>query len=288
MTPSQVGIVGIVLAVGGTVTAGALVLSDPKSAPRRFFERYAERLDRYASFLFLKVNGTTMATIQIGAIGALLLLAGLFQNLLYLLAAILLAILPVPLLEARRLKRVEALEKQLPSWLLLLANALKATPSIPEAIEATSRLTTAPMQQELDLLVKELRLGSSLAVGISAMSDRIRSRTISAALSTILVGQRTGGDVPHILDQAAAGLREMARLEAVMRTKTAEGKAQMVLIATMPFVLIGGMYAIYPEWLAPLVEDIIGHVMIGVAIVAWVLAVVLARIILKFPGEEDA
>ena len=36
-----------------------------------------------------------------------------------------------------------------------------------------------------------------------------------------------------------AALREIARLEGVVRTKTAEGKAQAMVVAVMPFPLIG-------------------------------------------------
>lgn len=90
----------------------------------------------------------------------------------------------------------------------------------------------------------------------------------------------TGGDLPNVLRTAAASLREMERLEGVVRTKTAEGKAQAWVISFIPIPLYFGIQMSDPNYFLPLEETVLGHVLLGVAVLCWLLAGFLARRIL--------
>ena len=103
---------------------------------------------------------------------------------------------------------------------------------------------------------------------------------MSGALATLLVARQTGGDLPAILEQSAATLREMARLEGVVRTKTAEGKAQAYVLGAIPFVLIVAIHLVDEHWLPPLFEKPLGLMILAVATTLWVAAILLARRIL--------
>jgi len=212
-------------------------------------------------------------------LGALILILVLAEWVLLLLLPVL-AYLPLAILRRKHHERVTKLEEALDSWLLILANALKASPSLGEAVKASARIVRAPMSQELDLLLKEVQLGTPLDRAILGMSARVGSPTMSSALATILVGRQTGGDLPMILEESAATLREMARLEGVVRTKTAEGKSQAYVLGAIPFVLIAAIQWIDPNWLRPLSETTMGYVVIAIAATLWGLAIIAARKIL--------
>jgi tight adherence protein B len=72
----------------------------------------------------------------------------------------------------------------------------------------------------------------------------------------------------------------MQRLEGVVRTKTAEGKSQAYVLGVIPFVLIGAIQLIDPNWLKPLTETTIGFIVIAVAMTLWIGAILAARKIL--------
>jgi tight adherence protein B len=72
----------------------------------------------------------------------------------------------------------------------------------------------------------------------------------------------------------------MARLEGVVRTKTAEGKTQAYVLGVIPFVLIGAIHMVDEHWLEPLGSTTLGFAIIGTAAVLWVAAILLARRIL--------
>jgi len=274
------GYAGLLLFVIGTVTAIALLTLDPNSSLRESWGRYVNALEVFCRFLLLDRTGLGIARFQLGAVASVPLLAFVLDDVILVLLIPPIALAPYYVLKGRAEKRVLRVEEQLDSWLLMLANALKATPSLGEAINNSAKLMRPPMSEELDLALKENQLGTPLDQAILNMSARIGSQSVSSALATILVGRQTGGDLPRIMEESAATLREMARLEGVVRSKTAEGKAQAYVLGGIPFVLIGAIHMVDEHWLEPLADSSMGFMIIGGAAALWVTAIFLARRIL--------
>lgn len=274
------GLAGIVLLVLGLVVGGLVVLLDKNSAVRRAWARYEAALEKECRFLLYKTTGARIARTQLAVCVGLAVGAAFLEDAVLALPIPFVALFPLQILKSRHDNRVVMIEQQLDSWLLILANALKATPSIGEAMASSAKIVRAPIQEELDLCLKELALGTPLDQAVMNMSTRINSRPVSGALATILVGRQTGGDLTRILEESAATLREMARLEGVVRTKTAEGRSQAYVLGGIPFVLIGAIYMVDPNWLKPLTETTMGYAVIGVSMALWLTAIILARRIL--------
>lgn len=274
------GWAGIVITSAGLAAALYFMLVDPTSWLRRRWAEYVAALDREVRFQLMKTSGARIAYGQLAFCAAMPLVALLLDDGMFLLLMLPGAVLPYFYLQSRHAERVRLLEESLDGWLLMLANALKASPSLGEAIQSSAKLVRAPMSEELDLVIKEMKLGTPLDQAVLNMSTRIKSRVISSALATILVGRQTGGDLPNILEQSAATLREMARLEGVVRTKTAEGKMQAIVLAAIPFVLLFALHQVDDQWLRPLFETGIGKVVLVIATMFWAAAIFLARKIL--------
>jgi len=273
---------GSLLAVIGVTYILFTTLTDPDSAIRKRLAIYEKWLDEEIRFQLWKTTGAKFARIQIAIffatlVGALVLFTR-WPVLMLIPPAV--AIMPRFYIQGQHLKRIEQLEMLLDSWLLLLANALKASPSLGEAIENSARLIRPPVSQEVDLVIKEMRLGTPIDQAILKMSKRVNSRVVSGALTTILVGRQTGGDLPGILEQSAATLREMQRLEGVVRTKTAEGRMQAWVIGAMPFVMVIILHQMDEHFLDPLLYTFTGNIMLGFAIFLWFSAILMARRIL--------
>ncbi|MBX3252394.1 MAG: type II secretion system F family protein, partial [Myxococcales bacterium] len=107
------------------------------------------------------------------------------------------------------------------------------------------------------------------------------SRQLDSALSSILIGRQVGGNLPKVLETTAGTLREMRRLEGVVRTKTAEGKAQLWVIALMPFGLLLGLNVLWPGYFDPLTKSLVGYLIIIGCTSCWVASIVLARKVLN-------
>lgn len=264
----------------GTTLALWLIIGDAEGVPRRMWARYVVFLERKLRLMFIWTSGDSIAAGQALGMAALAALGMLIDLPYWYAFVILVAIAPTALIERMRRQRVEAIEQQLDGFLMALANALKATPSLGDAFTSVQRLIPPPLQQEVELAVKEMRVGSTLDQAMLFMAGRIGSRQVDSALSSLLIGRQIGGNLPKILDTTASSLREMSRLEGVVRTKTAEGKAQLWVLAVFPVVLMIAFNSVKEGYFDPLTQSVTGYVVIALALVFWIGSLVTARKIL--------
>lgn len=257
------------LLVGGCAAIMYFGLSVEGNPVERMLKNYAARLERHSGFLLLSFRGAQIARAQVIVCLAAVALFAVTQSPGVVLLGSVAAVAPPFLLWKRHAARVAQLERQLDTWLLMLAGALKATASVGEAIASTVSLVPKPFSEEVDLLVKEIRLGAPLDRAVNAMAHRINSTTISGALATIVVARQTGGDLPRTLEQAAAALREAARLEGVLRTKTAEGRGQVLVLASVPFVLCVIIAWLDRSWFDPMLNHQVGRAILAVCALVW-------------------
>lgn len=252
----------------------------PSSPLRRGITAYFNRLDDQLRFLRSKTTAKQIFAWQAAAFVLIAVLANMVAPVLILLEV---GVVLAPLIRIQKLRddRTVRLEQQLDSWLLMLANALKAVPSIGDALASSQALMHAPMAQELDIVLKEYRLGTPLDAALFNMGDRIKSRVITTALTMLQVARRTGGDLPTTLETAAASLRELARLEGVVRTKTADGRNQAMVVGALPGVVIVLLYFMHPNLLLPLFESFKGNLLLAIAFALWAGAIATSLKILK-------
>jgi tight adherence protein B len=256
--------------------------SDTSGFIYRYSARYVASLDRKLRPMFIFTpTGKQIAYGQCAVAFLVLLCHALFTIEYWWGFFIVIAVGPTVYIEMLRRKRVDALEMQLDSFILALANALKSTPAIGAAFNSVVSVVTEPIKSEIDLATKEMKVGSTLDQALLHMASRVGSRQLDSALSAILIGRQVGGNLPKVLETTANTLREMRRLEGVVRTKTAEGKAQLWVIALLPFGMLVGLNVMFPGYFIPLTTSIIGYLLIAGCTACWVTSIILARKILN-------
>jgi tight adherence protein B len=268
---------GLALIFLGVLILVRSLVMDVEGVPRRLWTRYVEYLDRKLKVLFIWTPGEKIATGQGIAMFIALSLTLLLELPLWWVWLGLIAAGPPLYIELLRRQRVADIEKQLDGFLLAIANALKATPSLGDAFISVQQLIRPPLSQEVELAIKEMRVGSTLDQALLLMASRVGSRQVDSALSSLLIGRQVGGNLPKILDGTAASLREMARLEAVVKTKTAEGKAQLGLLAVFPLVLVVVFDAVKQDYFAPLTQSLAGYIIMAISGLCWIASLVIAR-----------
>jgi tight adherence protein B len=241
------------------------------------FNAYADALERDLRFLNVRWTGAQLARCNAAVVALLLALAALCGSGVVAIAAFTVAIMPTRYLLGRRQRRVARIERQLDGFLTSLAHALRANPALGDGLASTTRVLAPPLAEELRLLLHENALGSPLDRAMEDMGRRIGSPVVSTALATLRIARLTGGDFVHTLETSAATLREMARLEGVIRTKTADGRAQAWVVAILPIPMMGTLTQIAPDLLAPLWHTSAGQLLLFVAGVMWLVAILAAR-----------
>lgn len=259
---------------------GFSLFGTAESAGRIRLKAYESRLDGQLRFLRSETKGRHVMAVQaVFSLFCVALALGLGNGAL-LLGLPLVFFFPSVHLGRRVAQRITRIDEQIEAWLGAISNSLRASPSLAEAIASTIPLVPAPMSEEVDVLVKENELGTPLDRALDNLSERIGTKTLAATVLALKVARKSGGNLPKMLDSAAAALRELARLEGVVRTKTAEGRAQAWVIAAIPVPMVGGLHAMDPKFFQPLFETFTGHFIMFIAGVLWLLAIAAAMKIL--------
>ena len=271
---------GISLVAIAVLVSSYAAIADPQSILMRSWTKYCASLERKLRLMFIWTPGYVIAGSQVAGIIAVLALAVIVDLPGWFLWLFLIVLVPPYQIERMRQKRVEQIEAQLDGFLVALANALKATPSIANGFVSVQTLIASPLREEIELANKEMRLGSTLDQALLNMAGRVGSRQLDSALSAVLIGRQIGGDLPKILETTSSTLREMSRLEGVVRSKTAEGKAQMWVLALFPFIMILALNSMSPGYFDPLGDSVVGWVIAAAAGAFWLASLVVARKVL--------
>ena len=263
--------------IAALALTGFTVARAPRTGLSRLYARYTADLDRRLRLLFLEPRGKRIALGQLAASFAVLLAyIGLGVPSLLLLIP-LVAVLPRVVLQRMASRRVRRIEQKLDGFVLALANSLRATPSIGAALASVLPLAPAPIDEELELVLREMRVGSTLEQALLGLGGRIDSMQLDAVLSSLLIGRKVGGNVPEILEDTATALREMTRLNGVLRAKTAEGRIQANVLAVFPLFLVIAFDSLSPGYFDPLLQSATGFGVITIASLCWLTSVVVAR-----------
>jgi tight adherence protein B len=267
----------LVCACSAVAVAGYALARSSDTPLHRLFFRYVANLERRMRIMFIETPVRYVLAAQIAAIVGIVVLVILTSAPLMLLLVAVVVMAPGVILERKRKERVAQIEQKLETFVLALANALRASPSAGRALAMVQPVTPAPLDREIELVLREMRVGSTLEQALGNLSARVRSFQVDAAMSCLLIGRQTGGNVPLILDGAAATLREITRLQGVLRAKTADGRAQANVLAVFPLVLIIAFEAVNPGYFQPLLDSTTGWIIMVLALGMWVSSIIITR-----------
>lgn len=213
--------------------------------------------DRSAGQFLLIVAGLTAGVVLVARL--------LFPPLLAIVAGVVAAWACFSWLGRKLEKRKEEFIGQLPEVARLLSNGASAGLSMPAALELAVREIESPAKDELQTVIDELQLGRSLADALAALQRRLPSREISVLLTTLIVQQRSGGDVVNALQDLSETLDQRRQTLGEMRTLMAGAVYTSYLVPLMGLGALVLLNAINSELLQRMTSQPLGIAALVVA-----------------------
>jgi tight adherence protein B len=153
-----------------------------------------------------------------------------------------------------RRRRLARLAAQWPDATMLVAGALRAGSSLPQAIGQAARELPAPSGRELDLVAREQRLGVGLDGALSSLERRVPLDGVVLFAAAARIAQESGGNLAETLERLADTLRRKAAVEGRIDALTAQGRLQGWVMAALPLAVGAALFAIEPVAMRPLVS----------------------------------
>jgi tight adherence protein B len=169
-------------------------------------------------------------------------------------------------------RRIRMFNEQLVDALTTMSNALKAGFSIQQARN--------PIAQEFGVFLQQTRVGVRFEDALAQLNERVPSEDLTLMVAAIEIARRTGGNLTEVFDKIAATIRERARIEGRIRSLTAMGKLQGIVVGAMPILLLFALSLLEPKMVKTFVTSFQGiAILIVVVLLELAGALVIRKII---------
>ena len=121
----------------------------------------------------------------------------------------------------------------------------------------------------------------SFESALQSMSERVGSDDLTLVTTALLISRKTGGNVTEIFDKISETIRGRMKIERKVKTLTAQGRMQGILVSLMPLILGVAMVMLKPEMMIPFLCSFTGVVSVLVVIALIVLGWFFIRKITK-------
>lgn len=245
---------------------------------RTYREVYVEETGRHLDDMFLSLNPQQVVMLAqiIGVSFALAMFAliGSFEDTLHFAGSAGFSVMfgmvgfmiPRWVIQRMRQKRLELFNEQLVEAMQTMSNSLRAGFSVLQAFDMVVKENRRPISEEFGLFLHQHRLGVKFEEAMESLSKRVGSQDLDLMITSIEISRQTGGNLTEVFDQLATVIRERMRVEGKIRSLTAQGRLQAIIVGFMPVLLATAMYFISPAMMQGFVFSTVGVVIIVIAL----------------------
>ncbi|MGI6659613.1 MAG: type II secretion system F family protein [Dethiobacteraceae bacterium] len=221
----------------------------------------------------LKVEEMVGLNIALALLPAVITMLVLQNSLLALLLACLGAYLPRLLIKNAKAKRAQKFNDQLGDALQLMANSLRAGFSFLQAMDSISKEMTPPVSQEFARTLREMRLGTPTEEALQNLGTRVKSDDLDLVITAVVIQRQVGGNLAQILENISTTISERIRLQAEVKTLTAQGRISGTIVALLPVFLTIAISLMNPSYIMVLFTHPLGLVLIGGAVISEIIGI---------------
>jgi tight adherence protein B len=151
-----------------------------------------------------------------------------------------------------------------------MVRLLKAGMPVSEAVKMSSREFAGPVGEEMSRIYDAQRIGVSLADAVLESARRMPLTEMQMFATGISIQAQTGASLSDVLMNLAGVIRARFKLKRKIQALSSEAKSSAAIIGSLPFLVGGGMFAINPEFIEPLITTTIGKILL-VCSAVWML-----------------
>jgi Flp pilus assembly protein TadB len=178
-------------------------------------------------------------------------------------------------------RRRAAFGEQLPDVLQLVAGSLQSGFSLEQSLDGVVREGAQPAAGEFSRALAEARIGTDVETGLEGVAYRMDSTDLRWVVMAIRIQREVGGNLAEVLRNTVDTMRERAYIRRHVKALSAEGRFSAYILGALPIAVSGWMFLTAKVYVRPLYTTTIGLVMIGGAVVLFLLGVLWLRAAIK-------
>ena len=160
----------------------------------------------------------------------------------------------------------ERLMKQLPNALDTIIRGIRAGLPVLECIASVGKEFEDPIGAHFRTISERVQLGESLDAALWRLAKVVDRPEVDFLAISISIQMETGGSLAEALGNLADLLRKRDAMKLKIRAISSEAKASAMIIGALPFVMLGLLTVMSPDYIMPLFTDPRGQIMLLVGL----------------------
>ncbi|MCK9915526.1 type II secretion system F family protein [Microbacteriaceae bacterium K1510] len=184
-------------------------------------------------------------------------------------------VIPLALAAAFALPRVVLLRQQkaadrqftdlFPDAVVAIARMLRAGLPITTAVHSVSHEAPAPVNSVFATISNQIDIGTPIEDALDVSGRQIGLADFRFFTMAIVMQHLTGGNLAATLEVLADIIRRRRAVRLKAQATTAEIRVSAYVLASLPLLIVGTLLLIQPGYLAPLINDPRGHIIMVMA-----------------------
>jgi tight adherence protein B len=172
-------------------------------------------------------------------------------------------------------KELERFDSQMLDITYAFRNSLKAGMSLQQAMQLIANDFANPSADQFRMVLREIQIGASIEEALHHIEERIPNAELKIMVNAIEILRQTGGNMVETFESLAETLKNRKKVEGKIKSLTAQGRAQAIILCVMPFAMALILWFLNREYISPLFNTLLGWVILSVVIalvsVGWVI-----------------
>lgn len=176
--------------------------------------------------------------------------------------------IPRQVLKIQQNEAEQAFLNLFPDAIDMVVRMVRAGLPVVAAIRTVGKEAPQPVGTVFSSLADQVDIGIMLEEALAQIGDRIGLADFRFFAVALSLQHATGGNIAATLQILAEIIRKRRATRLKAKSTTAEVRVSAMVLGSLPFVVIGGLLMTSPAYLAPLVTDPRGNIIVGAAIVS--------------------
>jgi len=163
--------------------------------------------------------------------------------------------------------RRKQMEKQFEDAAEQMAIIIKSGGSMQSAIERAASEAKYPLKKELDIMAAQLKLNMPLTDVFRWLANRVSIPEIETLIMVAaLQSSGMAVNIAAVLETIQNSIRSRRALREQIAAYTSEGKLSSKVVGAMPFIVIGFIRQVAPQFVEPLFTTAWGMSLVGISV----------------------
>lgn len=167
--------------------------------------------------------------------------------------------------------KTKNIENDLLRAIIVMNNCFKAGKTTLQALEVASNELPYPLGDEFKKMYLDMKYGLSVDAVFDRFAKRVKLSEAVYVSSSLTVLNKTGGNIIDVFSSIERTLFDKKKLKEEMKNVSSAPRVVVIILSIIPVLFVFAVYLLNPTYFDPLFTSTLGHIIIFIVLIMFVL-----------------